>query len=602
MQASRPGLGYWLLSALALSAGAGWGCSSDASPGVYGSAGTPGGISGNGAGGSSMPGTGGSSAMPGTSGSGGGVITPLPPGKAYGPNSGRRLTRTAYLNTIADVFGQAAADAAAAVPSAADLDADPPNLVFRNDVAGRVIKEGYVTGYDEVALAVATSVGWDKLAPYYATCSTDKDAKCQDAFVSSLGRTMYRRPLTPAEVTNLAAIYGGPNDPKNADPTPFQTGSRLVVQAMLMSPNFLYQIEVKAGAQPTAPTPFELATRLSLLLWNSGPDGKLLDAAAAGKLAASTDVTAQVAAMVADQKARRGVRGFTEEWLGIFDTPKRPVVGSLTSKLLVDMRNETLRFVERVALDDKADLMQLFTDKKTEVSPDLAKLYGLTPGGTSVYDLSSNPNRAGLLTQPAVLGARLTGYVSLGLRGHWVLNNILCRDVPPPDPAALAIAVQVKNDLPKTATDRDFFEKHETFGPACQGCHSQMDNLGYPFVNYDVAGAYSTKDENGNMLRSDGKVMLDGTEQAYTNAVDFSALLSKSAAVEACIVQKFVQYTLGRTRDDKDPAYAAVYDADTAQLESVVAGFRQQGRTFPGLVTHLATSPLLQAPAADMFQ
>lgn len=256
-------------------------------------------------------------------------------------------------------------------------------------------------------------------------------------------------------ITQLAAVYAGPNDPANQDPTPFQTGSRLVVQAMLLSPNFLYQLETQAAAppaQPAPPSPYEIATRLSMLLWKAGPDVAQLDAAAAGKMAFSADIAAQVGPMLADPRARRGVRAFVDDWLGVYVVPNRTLVGGLTTTVLADMRSETLRFVERLAIDDKADLMQVFLDKKTELSPELAKLYGLTPTGTAptaVYNLGSNPNRIGVLTQPAVLGVRAgPAAASIAQRGHWILNTILCRDIAPPTQAALDLGAKVQASLP----------------------------------------------------------------------------------------------------------------------------------------------------------
>ncbi len=502
-----------------------------------------------------------------------------------------------------DRFGAAASAAAAA--AAPLLDDTPHEMAFRNDIGGRTIQPQYVTAYDDAALAVASGVSWPQLAAY-ANCATNASATCQNGFVTTLGRLMYRRPLTPAEVSGLVALYNGPNAPANQDPTPFQTGSRLVVQAMLLSPNFLYQLETELAlppATPAAPTPYEMATRLAMLVWKAGPDAALLDAAAAGKMATAAGIDAQLGRMMADPRARRGVRAFTDDWLGIYVVPNRDLVGGLTPSVLADMRSETLRFVERLAIDDKADLTQLFLDKKTELSPELSKLYGLTPIGTAptaVYDLASNPNRIGVLTQPAVLGVRAgPAAASIAQRGHWLLNTVLCRDIDPPTQAALDLGAKVQAALPPTATERDFFMQHETFGAACQGCHAQMDPLGFPFVTFDVAGAFVTKDANGNVLRTDGTLSLDNAAHTYKDVVELSTILAKSPTIDDCFVRKYVQYALGRTVTAR--VSPSSYADDLAQIEALVPAFRQQGRQFGQLVAMVAKSPIFQAPARDMF-
>ena len=580
-------------SVIALACVAGWACTGSIGTRDPGSS-DPGSSSPV-AGGAAGPGSGAASSP--TAGSGAGAVA----GMVYGPSSGRRLTREEYLNTIGDVFGSAAA--AQAAGTATVLDGPPPVLALLNDIAARTIQDQFVKEYSDVATAVATNVPWTQLASY-TSCTTNLSSTCQNDFINKLGRLMYRRPLTPGEVANLASVYTGtaanpgPNDPLSNDPTPFQTGSRLVVQAMLMSPNFLYQLETQQGPNPAPPTPYEVATRLSMLLWKAGPDAALLDAVATGKMASSAGISAQMTTMLADPRARRGAREFADDWLGVYSVPARTQIPSanLTGTVLADMRTETLRFFERLAFDDKADLMQLFLDKKTEISPELAKLYGLTPMGTTptaVYDLSANPNRIGLLTQGATLGVRAgPAAASIAQRGHWVMNTHLCGDLGPIDPAAADAANKAMAMLPPTASERAFFALHETLGPTCAACHTQMDAMGFPFLTYDVAGAYVTKDVNGNVLDPSGTLNLDGTAHPYKNVAEFAAVFAKSPTVEKCVVHKYVQYFLGRNPTAPE---------DVALADSVDTAFHQQGRQFLQLVNLVVASPALTAPARDMF-
>jgi len=146
--------------------------------------------------------------------------------------------------------------------------------------------------------------------------------------------------------------------------------------------------------------------------------------------------------------------------------------------------------------------------------------------------------------------------------------------------------------LPPTAPERAFFALHETLGPSCAACHTQMDPMGFPFLTYDVAGAYVTKDVNGNVLDPSGTLDLDGTAQPYNNVADFAALLAKSPTVENCLVHKYVQYFLGRNPTAPE---------DVAQVDSINKAFHQQGGRFSQLVNLVVASPALTAPARDMF-
>src|SRR5262249_13653459 len=150
---------------------------------------------------------------------------------------------------------------------------------------------------------IAARAAWDGGGLAAQAPCTDATAACRGGFIRRLGRLTYRRPLTDADVANLAPLFDAalPDDP-NA----FETGARLVVQAMLQSPYFLYRLE-RAGVQPAPPGPYEIATRLSYLVWSSAPSPELLDAAERGELAAGGGaLPGVVTGMLADPRARRG--------------------------------------------------------------------------------------------------------------------------------------------------------------------------------------------------------------------------------------------------------------------------------------------------------
>ena len=257
----------------------------------------------------------------------------------------------------------------------------------------------------------------------------------------------------------------------------------------------------------------------------------------------------------------------------------------VTDALIAEMKQETLRFVDRVALSEGRDLTALFTDKTTELGPALAQVYGLTPSGPGFasYDLTADPNRIGILTQPGFLILRAAPErATIVHRGLMILRDFLCAEVPPP-PAAAASKITM---VPANLTDRDRFAMH-TADPACKACHDAFDPLGYPFEPFDLAGRFRDRDDFGNVLRSDGQVNLDSAAQPFKNTAEFAALLTRSPTVQRCFVQKLYQYAAGR----------ALEAPDSGVVDGLVKQFTGAGRTYSAALKAVAASPAFRAMA-----
>jgi len=459
---------------------------------------------------------------------------------------------------------------------------------FRNDIAALLPSALRTDSYEAAAIAVSERAPWTGGMAAFAAC-TGATAICREGFIRGLGRLLYRRPLIVAEVANLTPLF----DLAGTDAAGFQAGARLVLQAMLQSPHFLYRLErldsvdskaAGASGRP-APTPFELATRLSYLLWQAAPSSAILDAADRGDLSAEAPLGATVAVMLRDPRARRGFTGYAEDWLQLYRLDIRtpnPDLG-VTAALISEMKQEITTLVERVAFTEARDLTNLFTEKKTALGPALAQVYGVAPPaqGFASYDLSADPNRIGILTQPGflILGAA-PERATIVHRGLTVLREFLCQEVPPPPPDA---ATRI-NVIPANLTDRDRFAMH-TSDPQCKACHQAFDPLGYPFEPFDLAGRFRTNDAFGNVLRSDGQVTLDGTSRPFQNTAEFAALLASSTSVQRCLVQKVYQYAVGR----------ALESPDASSLNAVAAQFTSAGRTYVAAVNAVIASSAFRA-------
>ena len=102
----------------------------------------------------------------------------------------------------------------------------------------------------------------------------------------------------------------------------FAESIRVGVQAVLLSPHFLFRAEPVARAAE-AVSVHELASRLSYFLWSSMPDDLLAQAADDGSLRRPEVLRAQVKRMLADSRSDAVVENFAGQWLGVRGLDKR---------------------------------------------------------------------------------------------------------------------------------------------------------------------------------------------------------------------------------------------------------------------------------------
>ena len=208
----------------------------------------------------------------------------------------RRLTRDQFNNTVRDLLGATGTPADALAP---DEKIGPFNSNAIAPVDATLVQQ-----HQEVAatLATAAKARMSTISPCDLNSDTGTSTTCATRFVTEFGRRAFRRPLDAAEVQAYLSLYTLGKTGADA-----ANGFRLVVEAMLQSPFFLYHHDVGASGTPQAGTiaitPYELASRLSFFLWNSMPDDTLFARAADGTLATDSVLTAEVQRMVTSDKA-----------------------------------------------------------------------------------------------------------------------------------------------------------------------------------------------------------------------------------------------------------------------------------------------------------
>jgi hypothetical protein len=470
-----------------------------------------------------------------------------------------RLTHAQYDNAVRDLLG---ATARPGHDFAKGTEEGLFDTMADQEVAP-LLADQYLDAAVQLAEGVSdirTLVGCDPAAANSATCVRD--------FVKRFGRRAFRRVLSSAEVDALVALYDTMRTSSDA-----ATGVRGVVAAVLASPNFLFRPEfgAQAASLPKAlkVAPYELSARLAALLWASQPDDALLDAAAQGQLETREQVAAQARRMLADAKARTGMAAFYQQWfgLGLLDTTTKDtaVYPTFNDGLRSAMFEDTRRFVEYVLWEDDAKLSTLLTAPYAFVNGALAKVYGVgaPKDPASFTKVQLDPaRRSGILTQASFLSAFAASNTSSPVkRGKWLRTRMLCHELPEP-PANIPPLPPPKEGI----STRERFAMH-TASPACSGCHSLIDGLGFGLEAYDGIGGYRTMDL-GVPVDARGQITatldIDG---AYNGAAELGALLSDSDQVLACAPTQWFRYAFGRHEGPDD----------TCSIEAMQTAFKNSG-------------------------
>jgi hypothetical protein len=491
----------------------------------------------------------------------------------------RRLTRTQYLRTVRELTG----------------------LTVTTELPGEAQLDGFEDRADQLTIDDLRVSTWHKAAdevvgqllPGVATlvaCPGAIDAACARAFIESFGRRAYRRPLEPAEVDAHLALFTRVRDLGDAS-----DGIGAVLRVMLQSPHFLYRLQLGGRADDgrLGPTPWEVAARLSYLLWGNMPDAALFMAAQAGELSTPAQVTAQARRMLLDQRARQGANDFFRQWLGldgVLEAHKDlTVVPDWDSAVAPALREEGFRFTQRVLFDADGRFGSLFTATEATVNGRLARLYGLTANGDDWQQVAlAGQPRLGLLTQGWFLAHRARGADSSPtMRGNFVRGRLLCQlvppeppDVPPPGPVP-----------PPTSTTRERYRAHAD-NPSCAACHTLMDPLGFPFEAYDGLAVFR-RTENGKPIDTSGLVTGTDVDGPVIDAMALSRRLAGSDQARACFAGRWYEQAVGHERSQ----------ADACRAGELERAFRTSDGNMRQLMVDVATlTALAPRPAGEVVE
>jgi len=336
-----------------------------------------------------------------------------------------------------------------------------------------------------------------------------QEPACARTILTSLAHRAFRRPVTSADVQPLYAFYE-----KARAVSDFESGIQAAIEAMLVSPEFLFRIERDAAPSASgavhAVSDVELASRLSFFLWSTIPDAELLDAAEHGKLRDPATLERQVRRMLDDPRADALVSNFAGQWLQLrnVDTVKPdPVIFPFDEALRQAFVTETNLFVSSIFREDRS-LLDLVSADYTFVNQRLAEHYGIPRVYGSQFRrvTLTDPNRFGLLGQGSVL--TVTSYpnrTSVVQRGKWVLETLLGTPPPPPPPEIPELKAVANG---KALSMREQMQVHRS-NAICAACHQRMDPIGFALENYDGVGRWRAEDA-GKPIDASG-TLPDGT-------------------------------------------------------------------------------------------
>ncbi|HCN77573.1 MAG TPA: hypothetical protein DIT13_10325 [Verrucomicrobiales bacterium] len=454
-----------------------------------------------------------------------------------GPFVIRRLTKVEYGNTLHDLLG---------------VDAS-----LANELPDEVPGEGYLNSLSpmqtEQYLGIANAALRQMPDDVQKRLFGGGEVHVRDV-ARKIARTAYRRPPTQNELDVLVSVF----DLGTANKLDRSAALKLMLKAVLVSPQFLFITPSKdapTGEKIMPLDDYQLASRLSYLLWATMPDAELSKLADEGRLRDPDMLEAQTMRLLADNRSRALFDGFGAQWLGLdklatqpFDEKKFP---QMTPEMRRAMVDEARLLFDSIVRENRSVVSFVSADY-TFLNRTLATIYGLekTITGSDLQKVSlTDANRGGILGMPGVLAATsFATRTSAVNRGVWVLEQVLGQHVPPAPPNVPALE---KQDQKKVAnlTLRQRTELHRT-NAVCANCHKILDPIGFGLENFDAIGRWRDKDESGGPIDAVGE--LPGGKR-FTSPKELKALIAaRETDLARNLTEKLLAYALCRQLDGYD--------------------------------------------------
>ncbi|WP_437678825.1 DUF1592 domain-containing protein [Sorangium sp. So ce131] len=439
------------------------------------------------------------------------------------------MTASEYNNTVAHLLGTRLRPADGFPASGAKgFDASVSAL----SSLSQVLVQGYYDAAKELA-ADAFSNEAQRAAILVCDPAEAAGDGCAREIIERFGLRAFRRPLEAAEVDRYAAQYADAQTKLEMSPV---EAVQHVVRTLLTSPNFLLRIEVGPDSErsPGALNGYEIASRLSYLLWSSLPDETLFDAAEGDELATEGALGQQVDRMLADPKSAAFFQNFFGQWLGTRTLPSH----NADTTVFPGWNDE----VKDAMLDQANAYFAAFTTGERRWSEFLTAPHPESPLLEPLYASDPEGIRAGFLTLPAFLTlSSRADRTSPTSRAKTIMAQLFCVPMAPPANVDIPELDAAGGGSGPIENVRKRLEKHRE-SPDCATCHDLLDPIGLSLENFDAIGAYRTEYPNGDAIDATGKY-------GDTEFQDISGLLPEllqNAQLGICPSEQLFTYALRR--------------------------------------------------------
>jgi len=461
-----------------------------------------------------------------------------------------RMTRLQYDTVVKDLLGVTTLASNNNLPPSALLSDDSSAAL--NDIAWN----GYLSAAEKVAGAVMAST---TLKAKYITCDPTAagttGTTCLQNTVKTFGRKAFRRPLTDTEVTSFMRFN---------TLTPTHTGNDVaeaILYAFLASPSFIGLPELGQTMDPTTGalqlTSYEVATRLSFLIWNSVPDDMLSTAADNSQLGTSDLIRAQALRMLQSPKASAIASTFHRMYANIatgthWTNNTTHSIGNFTSATYNDAMAELDAFFADVLVSG-GTFADLWTSPNGFVTANTASIYGVTSTATTPTKVALDATkRPGFLSRIGFLSTFAHSDTSSPiLRGAFITQQVLAVPVGDPDPSFIGIQPQTAN----YTTYRDAITAL-TMSGQCASCHpTKVNPPGFVMERYNAVGAWQDKDPLGGDINSTADVILSTVPmvtKTLNNPSELMAEIAKAPNAQRHYAEKFVSFASSRSPNPQD--------------------------------------------------
>jgi hypothetical protein len=392
---------------------------------------------------------------------------------------------------------------------------------FDNDSSQLLVSRQTARELADTAEGIGTSVagGVAQLLPCAATAP---DASCAGQFLDTVGRRLFRRPLSDAERTTFLGFF----DTALSATGDFPQAIGWLTRGLIESPSFVYRREIGgAQGQLRQLDQYEVASELAFTFSGSGPTDELLDRASRAELG-SPEVLVQTARELLDSpRGHEVIQTFFDAYVGHSKVTAISKAGVPEfERLREQMLEETRHFIEEVVINQGGGPRELFTSNITTPTAALSTFYGFGAPASDYAVVERPAGRGiGLLAQGAVLATlSQPNGSSPTKRGLWIYKRLLCNTVPQVPPNI----PELKPPQPGARTTRQRYEEDHAQG-SCQGCHSQWDPIGFGFEHFDEAGRYRELDgtlpiDTASHVNQQGVQLFeyDGEEDLMTQLVE----------------------------------------------------------------------------------